>query len=67
MFNIAPRLTPSYRDCKVPLLLMAMFGEFVQGLPQIAMLRIVKHTYDTLRHHVSCFQAVLCLVGMLWL
>lgn len=31
--NIAPRLTPAYRDCKIPLLIMAVLGEFSQGQP----------------------------------
>jgi len=31
MFNIAPRVSSSYRDCKVPLLLVTMFGDFAQG------------------------------------
>ena len=28
---LAPRLSPAYRDCKVPLLLVTMLGDFVQG------------------------------------
>ncbi|KAL3151740.1 hypothetical protein ABBQ38_012718 [Trebouxia sp. C0009 RCD-2024] len=28
---LAPRLSPAYRDCKVPLLLVTMMGDFVQG------------------------------------
>ena len=28
---LAPRLSPAYRDCKVPLLLVTMLGDFAQG------------------------------------
>ena len=31
MFNIAPRVSSTYRDCKIPLLLVTMFGDFAQG------------------------------------